>query len=127
MKRISARQKKRGSARSLIFCVSSTTQLSPQTLKLRGELYGIPIQVLVDSGASHNFISRTLVSTLSLPTRSFFCLNIRLGDGHWIRVQQKCESIDLKFCDFSCPLEALVFDLGNLDMVFGIEWLKNSG
>ena len=41
----------------------------PKTLKLKGELRGIPIQVLVDSGASHNFISHKLVSLQSLPTQ----------------------------------------------------------
>ena len=56
--------------------------ISPQTLKLGGELRGIPIQVLVDSGASYNFISRKLVSMMSLPASSFSGLYIKLGDGH---------------------------------------------
>ena len=101
--------------------------ISPKTLKLRGELRGIPIQVLVDSGASHNFISRILVLMMGLPASSFFGLYIRLGDGPRVRVQQKCEHIDIKFGDFSCILEALVFGLGNLDMVLEIDWLKTLG
>ena len=62
--------------------LASSPNLPPQTLKLQGELQGIPIQVLIDSGASHNFISRKLVSKLDLPTSSFSSLYIRLGDGH---------------------------------------------
>ena len=99
----------------------------PKTLKLKGELRGIPIQVLVDSGAFHNFISHKLVSLLGFPTQSFAGLNIRLSDGHRIWVQEKCEQIEVKLGEFSCVLSALVFELGNLGMVLGIEWLKTLG
>ncbi|KAJ1425157.1 Zinc finger, FYVE/PHD-type [Sesbania bispinosa] len=37
-------------------------QDSPQTMKLRGSLKGIPVLILVDSGATHNFVSKRLVS-----------------------------------------------------------------
>ena len=33
----------------------------------------------------------------------------------------------LNLDNFSCRLNALVFDLGSLDMVFGMEWLKTLG
>ena len=87
-----------------------TPNSSLQTLKLRGELQGIPIQILVDSGASHNFISRQLVSLLGLQTHSFAGLHICLGDGHRVRVQEKCEQLDIQLGNFSCQLEALVFE-----------------
>ena len=67
--------------------MANNTTTSPQTLKLEGKLRGIPIQVLVDSSTSHNFIFHKLVSMMGLPTRSFFGLYIRLGNGHQVRVQ----------------------------------------
>ena len=82
---------------------------------------------MVDSGASHNFISHKLVSLLGFPSQSFAGLNIRLSDVHKISVQEKCEQIEVKLGEFSCALLALVFELGNLDMVLGIEWLKTLG
>ena len=100
---------------------------SPQTLKLNGELKGIPIQVLVDSGASHNFISRKLVSILDLPIKPFLGLHIQLGDGHRIWVHEKCAYDNIKLREFSCRLIALVFEFGDLDTVLRIEWLKSLG
>ena len=90
---------------------------SSQTLKLSGELKGIPIQMLVDSSASHNFISRKLLSKLDLPTQSFSSIYIQSGDGHQIWVQQKCERVSINFGEFSSQLTALVFYLGDLDLV----------
>ena len=100
---------------------------APQTLKLNGELQGIPIQILVDSGASHNFISRKLASKLALPIQSFYGLLNRLGDGHRVWVKERCNQVAIKLGDVSCVLNAVAFDLGNLDMVFGIDWLNTLG
>ena len=100
---------------------------SRQTLKLHAELKGIPIQVLVDSGASHNFFSCKLVSKLGLPINYFFGMHIRLGDGHRIWVHERCMEIEIKLGEFPCILTTLIFDLSNLDMVLGIDWLTNLG
>ena len=107
--------------------ISNTPNLFSQTLKLQGELQGILIQVLVDIGASHNFISRKLVSKLGLSTRCSLGLTITLGDGHQLWVKERCHGMVLNLGIFSCMLNALVFDLGNLDMVLGMEWLKTLG
>ena len=82
---------------------------------------------MVDRGASHNFISHKLVSLLGLPTQSFVALIITFGDGHRIWVQERCKQIEVKLGEFFYALSALVFELGNLDMVLGIEWLKTLG
>ena len=92
-----------------------------QTLKLQGYLQGILIQVLVDNGVSHNFISQKLVSKLGFVTHFFLGLNIRLGDGHRVWVKEQCHDMVQNLGNFSCKLNALVFDLGSLDMVLGME------
>ena len=101
--------------------LASSPNLPPQTLKLQGELRGIPIQVLIDIKASHNFISCKLVSKLDLPTSSFSGLYIHLGDGHRIWVQERCNRVYIQLGELSCKLSALIFELGNLDMVLGID------
>lgn len=44
-----------------------TTQKSVRTMKLEGNLRGANILVLIDSGATHNFISPKVVEALGLP------------------------------------------------------------
>ena len=98
-----------------------------QTLKLHAELKGILIQVLVDSGASHDFISHKLVLKLGLSINYFDGMHIRLGDDHIIWVHEHCTEIDIKLGEYKCTLMALIFCLGNSDMVLGIDWLMNLG
>ena len=54
-------------------------------------------------------------------------MHIRLGDGHRIWVHERCNEIDIKLGEFSCTIPTLIFDLGNLDMVLGIDQLTNLG
>ncbi|KAF2289078.1 hypothetical protein GH714_026413 [Hevea brasiliensis] len=58
---------------------------SPKTLKLQGKMHGTDVTVLIDSGASHNFIAGNLSSKLNLMVESTPSFGVRLGDGH--RVQ----------------------------------------
>ncbi|KAF2293086.1 hypothetical protein GH714_036471 [Hevea brasiliensis] len=55
---------------------------SPKTLKLQGRIRGTDVTVLIDSGASHNFISGNLSSKLNLTVESTPPFGVRLGDGH---------------------------------------------
>ncbi|MCI33842.1 pentatricopeptide repeat-containing protein, partial [Trifolium medium] len=52
------------------------------TKKLEGKLQNIEAVVLVDSGASHNFISSILATALELPITHMAARKIKLGDGH---------------------------------------------
>lgn len=52
-----------------------------RTIKLASQLYGITAIILIDGGATHNFISKTLASALGLEITSCRPLSISLGDG----------------------------------------------
>ncbi|KAL5555888.1 hypothetical protein UlMin_038124 [Ulmus minor] len=54
---------------------------SAQTLKLQGMLNGKSVVVLIDSGASHSFISSRLVTELSIPFVSTEGYGVQVGDG----------------------------------------------
>ncbi|XP_071739339.1 uncharacterized protein [Rutidosis leptorrhynchoides] len=117
-----------GECQALEFCgLSDESSSNLRTIKLMGELQGLPALILIDSGASHNFISTKLVTALSLETISIGPLKIRLGDGNRILVTEQCKDTSLKFGDFNCVVDALVYDLGPLDFILGIAWLGRLG
>lgn len=54
----------------------------PQTMKLRGKVLQQAVMILIDSGASHNFISSKLVKSLGLQVESTKPYKVKLGDGN---------------------------------------------
>ncbi|KAD3067650.1 hypothetical protein E3N88_35530 [Mikania micrantha] len=100
-----------------------------QTFKLEGAIQGIPISLLVDSGATHNFVSSKLTSALAIPFEGIVGINIRLGDGHVVLIVHS-ETMDGVVCSnwaLCFSLNALVFDTGDLDLILGMEWLQSLG
>ncbi|KZV44098.1 hypothetical protein F511_10769 [Dorcoceras hygrometricum] len=62
-----------------LFSIGGITQ--PQTMKLLGRVAGNEVVVMMDSGASHNFVSRELVKHLKLHVDDTVKFGVCLGDG----------------------------------------------
>lgn len=54
----------------------------PSTMKLEGRIHDRKVMILIDSVASHNFISTMLVEQMSLPMRPTRSYGVILGDGN---------------------------------------------
>ncbi|WVY91168.1 hypothetical protein V8G54_036682 [Vigna mungo] len=77
--------------------------------KLWGMIGNEKVVILIDCGASHNFISPELISKCGLQQQPTLPYMVEVGDGH--KIQQ----------DF------FVFSLGSADIVLGLEWLASLG
>ncbi|KAJ9558566.1 LOW QUALITY PROTEIN: hypothetical protein OSB04_013180 [Centaurea solstitialis] len=110
-------------------CVGSlvTAKSGGKTLKIEGTISGIPIVILVDSGATHNFVSRKLATALGISSEFFNGINISLGDSHVVFVNKRCLGLPIVISGCEFFLDALLFEMGHLDMILGIEWLKTLG
>ncbi|MCO5558206.1 hypothetical protein L7F22_011785 [Adiantum nelumboides] len=93
--------------------VSVPVNLSNQVLSLLGFVGKHPLNVLVDSGCSTNFVSTTLVSKLRLPTQqSVETFHVELADGSYLQIQ-----------DYQDQLGFSVMPLSHYDMFLGQSWL----
>ncbi|RDY02004.1 hypothetical protein CR513_14592, partial [Mucuna pruriens] len=99
----------------------------PQTMKLRGLVEGVPFLILVDSGATHNFISRRLVAATDWSVKETKPMRIKLGDGYKSVAQGKCIGVDIELENIKVAIDTLLFDLEGIDMVLGISWLASLG
>ncbi|KAL4558063.1 hypothetical protein LXL04_036259 [Taraxacum kok-saghyz] len=119
-----------GECSSLELCgVTSDSSSSSdlKTLKISGQIRGFPALILLDTGATHNFISKKLARALGIEFFSIGPLGIRLGDGNRVWVTSQCRQVPFSFGSFNCTVDALVYDLGPLDFILGIAWLKRLG
>ncbi|XP_027936242.1 uncharacterized protein LOC114191269 [Vigna unguiculata] len=99
----------------------------PSTLRLEGRLHGVALGVLIDSGASHNFISPHVVVAMELKVDKGKSMGVRLGDGHKVSTVGKCKELEIQLGEFSTVVAPYVLELGDVDMILGVAWLQRFG
>ncbi|XP_057452951.1 uncharacterized protein LOC130744819 [Lotus japonicus] len=107
--------------------IANKPQEQPRTMKLQGTIQGVPVLVLIDSGATHNFIDQKLVQRMGWEVADTPRMTIKLGDGFQSHARGRCKSIDLEVGRYQLHCSPHLFELGGPDMVLGIEWLKTLG
>ena len=100
---------------------------TPQTIRFQGEIQGVPVLVLVDSGATHNFISQKLVGKMDWVVERTSQMRIKLGDGFQTMTQGVCRKVELKVGGWEIQADMHLFELGGVDVVLGVEWLRTLG
>ncbi|MCO5564356.1 hypothetical protein L7F22_018016 [Adiantum nelumboides] len=104
--------------------VSVPVNLSNQVLSLLGFVGNHPLNVLVDSGCSTNFVSTTLVSKLRLPTQqSVEAFQVELSDGSNLQCNKKVQQLEFQIQDYKDQLGFSVMPLSHYDMILGQSWL----
>lgn len=93
---------------------------SPRTMKLRGRMGHREVLVLIDSGASHNFVSRRLM----METQPYL---VSLGDGQRKRISGCCEQVALEMGEAKVVERFYLFELGGVEVILGVEWLEKLG
>ncbi|WVZ07231.1 hypothetical protein V8G54_020577 [Vigna mungo] len=77
----------------------TTPNDQPRTMKLHGLIGEIPMLFLVNSGATHNFISRKLVEALGWQWERTKQMKILMGDRHKFETQGICRGIKVRIND----------------------------
>ncbi|PNX94273.1 hypothetical protein L195_g017446, partial [Trifolium pratense] len=67
----------------------------PQLIKLKAAIHEVPVLILVDSGATHNFISHQLVHKMNLRVENTPPMSIKLGDGSCSKTKGKCDKLEV--------------------------------
>ncbi|GAU50456.1 hypothetical protein TSUD_373220 [Trifolium subterraneum] len=98
-----------------------------QTMKFQGTIKGVEVLILVDSGASHNFISQSLVHHMDWPVEQTQQMRVKLGNGVQIEAQGRCKELEMYIGDYKLSPNLQLFELGGIDVVLGVEWLKTLG
>ncbi|KZV42052.1 hypothetical protein F511_18398 [Dorcoceras hygrometricum] len=73
-----------------LFSISGMSQ--PQTMKLRGKVQNAVAIIMIDSGASHNFVSRKLIEKLGVRVEEEAQFGVCLGDGTKVQCQGICKN-----------------------------------
>ncbi|XP_075515463.1 uncharacterized protein LOC142550108 [Primulina tabacum] len=99
----------------------------PQTMKMKAKVAGREVVAMVDSGASHNFISRNLIADLGIKADEGVKFSVCLGDGCRVACQGLCKGVEVDLGLCQIQIEGYLFDLGELDLILGVDWLRTLG
>lgn len=100
---------------------------SPRTMKLRGTIQNEDVVVMIDSGASHNFISNQLVKKLGLVMVETKGYGVIMGTGVAVKGAGVCQDIEIWMQNYSLTTSLLPLKLRNADVILGVQWLETLG
>ena len=107
-----------------LFSAGGLTQNN--TMKLQGDINGRKVLILIDSGASPNFVSAQF-DIIGINGRRYPPYCVRLGDGHKKQTQGCCKGVELNLEDHVVKKTFFLFELGGVDVILGVEWLASLG
>ena len=99
----------------------------PGTMKVKGKIGDREVVILIDCGATHNFISEKIVEELQPNTKSTSNYGVILGSGATVKVKGICEEVEIKLNEWKVVANILPLELGGVDVVLRMQWLYSLG
>ena len=90
---------------------------------LDGLLNNFPIRVMIDSGASNDYISSKILYKIGASTEPTQASNLTIADGKQYVIDRITVPLKLKIGTFEEELCAYVFPDSNFDLILGQSWL----
>lgn len=90
-------------------------------MKVKGRIAQREVVVLIDSGASHNFISTDMVMELALPKVGTTGYGVLMGTCLTVKREGMCKGVVLSVQNIEIMEDFLPLELGSADVILGIE------
>ncbi|XP_074377189.1 uncharacterized protein LOC141718709 [Apium graveolens] len=100
---------------------------SPKTMKLKGTIDNKQVVVMIEPGATHNFVSLDAVKALGLTITSSKNFGVALGTEESVQGKGECRSVVLQLQGITIIENFLPLSLGISDLILGIQWLEKLG
>lgn len=100
---------------------------TPKTMKLKGTIGEQEVVVLIDSGATHNFIYLDLVSKMQIPIVKTVAYGVTMGTGAAVRGEGLCRGVTIHLQGIDIVEAFLSLGLGSSDAILGVQWLETLG
>jgi hypothetical protein len=83
-----------------------------------------PATILFDSGASHSFISSSLVAKHSLPIATMKHTTLVSSLGGEMRTKHICPAVSITIREVDFPSNLILLDSKGIDIILGTDWLS---
>jgi hypothetical protein len=97
------------------------------TLMLKVLIKGQRMTVLVDGGATHNFIDASLVAQRGLRTEDFEEFTVAVANGYTMTCLDMVPDLEVNLGNYTLTNTFYVVDLSDTNAVLGVQWLYSLG
>ena len=104
--------------------ISVTSNINSQLIKFHGQLAGKPALILLDSGASGNFISSHFISKHNIHSVSCPDQSIVLADGTEQSSTMQAPSLCVNIGKYQEKMDLSAIPLSGYDAILGMPWLE---
>ena len=98
-----------------------------QTIRVTGYVEKKVIQILIDSGSTHNFMDVRLAQRMGCKMETIHLQSVSVADGSELRCDYICKNFKWRFQGANFCTDVLLIPLGSCDMVLGVQWLSILG
>ncbi|TYK25904.1 Ty3/gypsy retrotransposon protein [Cucumis melo var. makuwa] len=89
----------------------------------KGRIGEEEVVILIDCGATHNFIAEKLVTKLGLALHETPNYGVILGSGTTVKGKGVCSDVEVWVGEWKVNDSFLPLELGGVDMIIGMQWL----
>ncbi|KAI0525242.1 hypothetical protein KFK09_004635 [Dendrobium nobile] len=97
------------------------------TMKVKGKILGREVVVLIDSGATHNFISTQVAEELGMEPTETGNYGVMMGTGKIESSTGICKGVEMRLQEIRVIEDFLPLKLGSTDVILGMKWLQTLG
>ncbi|XP_015158625.1 uncharacterized protein [Solanum tuberosum] len=98
-----------------------------QTIRVTGYHEKRPLQILIDTGSTHNFIDEEMARQLGCKASTIMEQSISVADGRKVQTASICRNLQWLLQGTIFSSDFLLLPLGNIDVVLGVQWLNTLG
>lgn len=97
------------------------------TLRIEGFIKRQRVEILIDTGSTHNVVNTLIARKLRLPLRSDQMLRVSVAGGRTINMDKWCKGLQWSMVGTTFGADFIVLDIGRFDMILGAQWLRQLG
>ncbi|KAL5701100.1 hypothetical protein ACHQM5_026475 [Ranunculus cassubicifolius] len=98
-----------------------------QTIQLQGTIRHKQINMLVDSGSTHNFLDAETARQLGCECRVTSSHEVTVAGGGKLQCDTYCPNFQWEINGVQFQSDVRILPLGGCDLVLGVQWLKTIG
>lgn len=99
----------------------------PRTMRLQAQITQHTVNVLVDTGSTHNFIHPNVAGQLKLAVTPIPPFIVRVASGDRLECKEMYKRVPLNIRGFKFFTTLYALPITSMDVVLGVQWLKSLG